>query len=480
MNDKLYIMYEIEKYESSIIELEKWDFKSNLSNFTKELIEESNIKDEDEKLMFINGIRGVINRLKNIKSVEDGKLYLSEIIAKEKPDFGLNNLILSPTGSGKTSFIKLLAKGAEGKDSLLLVSTTSLKRKLVPIDEKEREHLSNRMYSTKQKKIYGPGEERILVMTYYEFGEKMRYSYDFAKKFSRIFCDEVHSLIAYQSYENSVNLFILMRYLFENHEGQTIYHFTATSEHIDKLRDLSDEIMRDVKIFNYLDNPDIKRYISLSSYKIHGIEQIRSHLIARKESFKYFGYKIFAFCKTIESQKRMKKICEEEGYSAQAYWSVNNEEKPMSDEQKEEMEKMIKEGLLPDKYDVVIINSALQEGWDLKDPRVKLAIINTRNETEHIQALGRIRGDLDVLVYKVSQDEEVDFFIDFPLHLLDKPLDTNMKKELISKFNLRDKQGRLLRWTSISKILEKQGFIIKTKRFNVDNKRKTFTIVTPR
>lgn len=480
MNNKLNLMYEIEKYESSIIELEKWDFKKELSSFTKELIEDSNIQDESGKRMFINGIKGVISRLKTGKSLEDGKLYLSEIIAKEKPDFGPNNLILSPTGSGKTVFIKKLAKEAKNRESLLLVSTTSLKLKFVPSDEKEREILSNRMYSTKQKRIYGEGHEKILVMTYAEFGEKMKYSYDYAEKFSMIFCDEVHSLIAYQTYESSVNLFLLMRYLFEEHENQTIYHFTATSEHIDKLKDLSDRIMRDVKVFNYLDNQEIKRYISLSSYKIHGIEQIRSHLIARKESFKYFGYKIFAFCKTIESQKRMKKICEEEGYTAQAYWSVNNEEKIMTEEQTEEMEKMVKEGRLPDKYDVVIINAALQEGWDLKDERVKLAIINTKNETEHIQALGRIRNDLDVLVYKVSQDEEMDFYIDFPPKYLGKPLDTKDKKELSKTFNLRDKQGRLLGWNSVAKILENQGFLITSKRCKINNQRRIFTTITPR
>ena len=61
-----------------------------------------------------------------------------------------------------------------------------------------------------------------------------------------------------------------------------------------------------------------------------------------------------------------------------------------------------------DKYDIIIINSAMQEGWNLYDERVKLAIMNTTNETEYAQSLGRLRRDLDVLVYKVDKDEMIE------------------------------------------------------------------------
>lgn len=480
MVEKLSLMKEIDNYESAIIELEKWNLKDELSPFTSDLILKIEITSEESKRVFIKTIEKVIERLKSTKLKEDEKLYLSEIIEKENPEFKSNNLILSPTGSGKTSFIKKKAKEYPESKCLLLVSTTSLKRKFVPQDEKKREELSNRMYSTKQKKIYGNSKENILVMTYAEFGENMRFSNKFAKQFSVIFCDEIHSLISYQSYNDSTNLFLAMRYLFSKNENQIIYHFTATCEHIENLRTLSEEIMEDVEVFNYLSHPDIKRYMPLSSYKIHGIEQVRSHLKARKESFKYFGYKMFAFCKTIEGQKRLKKICEEEGFSAQAYWSVNNEEKVMTEEQTQEMEQMIETGKLPDKYDVVIINSALQEGWDLKDERVKLAIINTTNETEYVQSLGRIRNDLDILIYKVSLDEPADFFINFPTKLLYKPIDSQLKKELAKEFDFRDKQGRNLGWPSVEKALENQGFILSNKIVNIEGKRKRVTIVVPR
>lgn len=232
------------------------------------------------------------------------------------------------------------------------------------------------MYSTKNKKVYGDKSYKILVMTYAEFGENIKYSLSFQEQFDKIFCDEIHSLPLYQSYNDSSSLLLAIHYLFSKNESQKKFYFTATTEQLDILKNKSKDLFKHISYFDYLSHPDIKRYMPLSSYKIDGIEQVRPHLKARKESFEYFGYKMFAFCKTIEGQKRLKKICEEEGFSAQAYWSVNNEENQMSDEQIKEMEQMILDGKLPDKYDVVIINSALQEGWDLKDERVKLAIIH--------------------------------------------------------------------------------------------------------
>lgn len=473
MRDKVELFELIESYEKIEFELSKWHPETNLSEEALALI--GSIKSYEDQKKSLNFIRRLIKDLHDKKSKSDGKMYLSEIIKEDNVAFKTNNLILAPVGSGKTHFIKSLIE--EGSHVLLLVSTTSLKRKMIPIERSKRKELSNRMYSTKNKEVYGEGTHKILVMTYAEFGERVNSSVIFSKQFDKIFCDEIHSLPLYQNYSKSIPLALAIRELFTVNEKQQKFYFTATTEHLDNLRKNTEGIMDELLIINYLEDERIKRYMPLSSYKIKGIEQVRPHIQSRKESFKYFGYKMFAFCKTIESQLRLKKICEEEGLTAQAYWSVNNEDKVMSEEQIKEMYEMLNSERLPNKYDVVIINSALQEGWDLKDHRVKLAIINTTNETEYTQSLGRIRNDIDILVYKASESEQKDPYIDFPHELLEKPLDVNEKRKLCRKFNITDNNGRLYGWTVIERMLEKQGFTIVSKQIVIDGKRKRVSIV---
>lgn len=475
---KVQLLEKLELYEKVEIELSKWSPDFKFSEEVSNIVEiGGKIQTYEERDRFLKFAQELIKNTKEEKTENDGKLYLSELIERDKVSFGSNNLILSPVGSGKTEFIKTQIK--ENDNILLLVSTTSLKDKMVPLDEKLRKVNADRMYSTKNKKLYGKGSHKILVMTYYEFGERVKFSPRFFYNFNKIFCDEIHSLPLYQSYNDSSALLLAIHYLFLKSNQQKFY-FTATDEYVRELKSKSTDLFQDIQEFNYLDHPDIKRYTPLSSYEIDGIEQVRSHLQARKESFHYFGYKIFAFCKTIESELRLKKICEEEGFTAQAYWSKNNEEKEMNEQQIVEVEKMISEEKLPDKYDVVIINSSLQEGWNLKDSRVKLAIINTTNETEYVQSLGRIRNDLDILIYKSKEKKSDKLYINFPPELIEVPLDRNMQEQLRKQFNILTDRGTLIGWPKIKEILENQGFIIVNKQMTIDKKRKKVDIVYSR
>ena len=477
MNNKLDLMNEIEKYEDALIDLSTFKESSTLKSSTIKLIGE--INNEKEKISMVKVIEKFIDRLKKKREEKDhNKIFLSEVIEKEKPKFTNNNLILSPVGSGKTTFAKSLIK--ENDHVLFLVSTTSLKESLVPNNEEKRRFQKNRMYTTKNKKIYGKENYKILIMTYAEFGERIKYVDDFAKQFSLIICDEIHSLPLFQDYDNSPTLLVAMRYLFSTHENQPKFYFTATDEHIKKLQKSSEEIMRDVTIFNYINYPNIMKYVPLSSYKITSIEQVRHHLRARKESFDYFGYKGFAYCKTIRSQERLKEICEDEGFKAQMYWSTNNEEKQMTEQQINEAAKIIDTGIFPDEYDIIIINSAMQEGWNLYDERVKLAIMNTTNETEYVQSLGRLRRDLDVLVYKVDKDEMIEQFLSIPKKYLDTPLTSIDKDELCEELGLYNNNGRLYKWQTIKALCKNQGFLITDESPTINGKRQRVSIIHSR
>lgn len=474
--NKFDIMKEIEEYEDAYIDLSKWQENKELNKKTLSLIGDVKTKEEKESMLII--VERFIKKLKAKRETRTpGKLFLGEIIEKENPKLNSNSLILSPVGSGKTTFAKSLIK--DNDHVLFLVSTTSLKNSLVPKDKEKRKIQGNRMYTSNIKKVYGEGNYKIYVATYHEFGKRIEYVNDFAEQFDLIICDEIHSLPLYKEYDNSPTLLVAMRYLFDYHKNQPKYYFTATKEHLDALRIQSEEIMRNVSIFDYLNHPDIMKYVPLSSYKITSIEQTRLHLRARKESFEYFGHKIFAFCKTINSQKRLKEICEDEGFKTQMYWSINNEQYKMTDKQIKEMESIIDTGILPDEYDVVIINSAMQEGWNLYDERVKLSIMNTTNKTEYIQALGRLRRDLDILVYRTEDSDKFDF-LSIPKEYLDIELIKEDKDKLCKKLEIYNNRGDLYKWQTISKMLRNQGFLITDKNILINGTRTRVSIIHSR
>ena len=387
-------MKKIEHYEAMILELEQWKKGDKLTDSTYNKVGE--IGDELQRDKIIKLLKEYIATTR-IAIPDNNKIYLSEIVKREKIKFANNSLILAPVGSGKTTFTKSLIK-ENNKEKLMLVSNTTLKNSIAPDDDEIKKIKSDKLYTTQNKKVYGELDYKMHVMSYAEFGNRIRSNNDFTEKFDQIFCDEIHSLPGYQQYRDPASLALASKYIFDLHEGKEIYYFTATKENLEALKKKDPSALRNVTTYNFLDHPDIKQYMALSEYKINGVEQIRPHLKARIKSFNYFGYKCLAFNKTISGQKRIAQIAKEEGFTPLVLWSVNNESDPMDTEQLSARSKLLKDGKIPAPYNFLIINSAMQEGWNLEDRMVKLAIMNTINETEKIQSLGRLRHDIDILV----------------------------------------------------------------------------------
>lgn len=412
------------------------------------------------------------------------ELYLGEIIEKEKPIWGSNNLILAPVGSGKSTLIEEhLISGTSGK-MIWLVSNSALKEHIAPNNNEERKARASigkakRIYTTQNEARYGDGNYEIHVMTYAEFGQRIFLDLDgnFTKNVNKIFCDEIHSLPTYHSYGQSSSLGSAMQYLFNKHEHHQIFYFTATNENLLKLEKQHPGVMKYVTIFDYREHEDIRKYITLSEYKINHISQIRPHLKARRKSFTERGYKGLAFSRLISTQEEIAKIAKEEGFTPIVLWSVNNKNKQMDEHQIKMRDIIIRTGLIPEPYNLLIINSSMQEGWDLDDELVKLAIINTTNETEKIQSLGRIRRDIDVLIYRTY--EEMNFNeIKIPEAFINVVLTPEDKDELCETINLRDNNGRVLKWSAIQKILKEQDYNIENKQLIHEGKRVRASIIT--
>lgn len=479
--DKLKLLNEM------IVELERRKASLSTNDFLK-MSREERIKyidkiDEDEEQ--IKSLNEEINKLISYAPDLSDKLYLTDVIDIEKPKFGDNNLIISPVGSGKTTLITERLVEDEDKTYLMLVSTQSLKDSLAPNDNKIRETYANRMFTSKNKSVFGSKMYKIYVMTYAEFGEKIYANNEFLikNKIDKIFCDEIHSLPAYIKYGGGRNLGLAhaQRLLFNKIEGVQVFYFTATDSNIIQEENERIGTLSSIEIFNYSNYPNIMRYMPMAVREINNVEQIRNYLKDRKLGFKYYNYKGMAFSKTISSLKKIEKIVIEEGYNPLVLWSENNGEHKMTKEQKEARKKLLETNEIPEPYNFLIFNSALQEGWNLKDDSVKLAILNTTNETEYIQALGRLRRDVDLLIYRTN-DKKIDTTnsnLVIPDGYIDVPLNSEMKEQLAREINIINTNKKNASWTTIKKILSNDSkYEVKDSTKNIDGKRTRITIIS--
>lgn len=472
-NKKINRMKRIQELESLIIELENYQI-GECNEALKEAFGEIPTLETKEKLIAFSKDNLEIMRNENI---DNDKKYLSEIIQEENIQFTSNSLILAPVGSGKTTLIKdILSKDKPGK-KILLISNTALKNSLCPEDYKNLESLD--LYTTVGERMLSKQKTKtgMHVMSYAEFGSRIKYKNDFLKNVSQIYCDEIHSLPEYQEYNDSVSLSHAIKYLFDSHADKQIFYFTATDENLKKLEKKAPGILDNIKTYNYLNHPEIKQYMVLSEYEIEHINQIRSHLQARLKSFNYFGYKCLAYTRRISGMKKIEEIAKSEGFVPLTLWSINSDE-AMTETQLEARNALLTSGEIPEPYNFLIINSAMQEGWDLKDNSVKLAIMNTVNETEKIQSIGRLRGDLDVLICRAKDKEKLHENVRVKQSFLSKPLSADDKKDLCFDTGILGRRGEPIKWNSLKKLLLDQGYEVKDCTKVIDGKQRRVSVIT--
>lgn len=391
------------------------------------------------------------------------KKYLSEIIIERKcmDKFKSNNLIISPTGSGKTSFIfgELIKEG----NYLYLCDNSNLKSAI---------ELKDRTFSNR-KDLYGFANYQVEVMCYKSFGKKIRFNNSIVKEYDAIFCDEVHNLIDYQFINDDTDLSHAIKELFKQYDNTKIFYFTATPYNLELLKKKCGDIDKFVKTLDLTNNREIKRYVNLVTDQFSSYKQIPTLLDNKSESFICNRRKALIYTRGIETMLKLESEISNLGeyFKPICIWSANNEKYPMSDTQIKVREHLIKTGMLLEPYNVLIINRATETGVDIVDKDMLYCIINTTNLTEQIQARGRLRHDIIELSLKADNKiiQKDTYNID---EFLNRPLTKEDKDMLCEKLNLFDNQGRLLKWTRVKNLLVKQGYkvIYDNKSKRIDGK----------
>ena len=120
----------------------------------------------------------------------------------------------------------------------------------------------------------------------------------------------------------------------------------------------------------------------------------------------------------------------------------------------------------------------MQEGWNLFDNKVNWAILDTLDITEQIQALGRIRKDIDLVIKRTRDEKQVTFKIDLPDYYLNKELTQEDKEVMCDELRILDAKGRLRKWPTIKKYLKDSGYIIKDSILTVHGTRTRVSVIS--
>ena len=440
----------------------------------------------DSKLLSI--VKGVISSLSpelEIRAMDEIRKYKTLNELWHERGYRVSNgisLIVAPCGSGKTYFtFNTLIQGEKLENIVYLCDTSNLKR-AVRLD-KDYSHLC-RFYSKNDDNNVvnnsiefgeGFGENKITVMTYAQFGYYAKRNLDSFKKIKLIVMDEAHQIVDYRmkfDNEDSDMYEVAIEKIKSLSRQAKVVMLSATPELITYNKGL-----KVPTTYDFSNEPEIKRLRENIVIPYRTNREIKKVIKDFKKVTTRTGVKMLVYTDRIATVNDIVKTCFNEGVRAVGLWSLNNKENVMSTHQLEVLESVVKDGMIPDNIDILIINASLQTGINIKNNDIDWVLVNSTNKTTQIQARSRVRKDIDRLYLK-SEDSEISNDIELDEKWLNRPLTSNDKKELSNEIQLYDERGRLIKWKGLSLRLIEQGYKIEDLTKVIEGKRVRISIIT--
>ena len=128
----------------------------------------------------------------------------------------------------------------------------------------------------------------------------------------------------------------------------------------------------------------------------------------------------------------------------------------MTDEQHRIRRTLIESESFPDNIDVLLINKSCETSINIR-PYVDYMIIHSTETDTKKQALGRYRGNID-LVYVLWPSESLKF--ELPVQMLNTPLYKEQLNDFILENNSRNSKGEIMKMPSFEKLLLELGYLI--------------------
>lgn len=423
-------------------------------------------------------------------------MFLSELIEEKKYKIEKNkiNIIVSPTGTGKTSYFfeGLVNEYPNKRRIVYLVDTNMLE------DSMLHEHRQDMVIYDKRWRedlfLSGNGfgflkeiENKVVVMSYHKFGFLIQKYPDILNCLDLVVIDEAHNLVKYseidifklkreyelasdENIEKASKLLNGCSYLayniptfVKNHNIDWLL-MTATPSKITKNKEYAG------MIYDVLQGTVLKGYDTKNIYIFDNIKNALK-LIKKKND-----YKILAYAQTIKQCEFLQQQFNSLGFKSVALWSKNNLNRPMSMEQLLTRQYVIENRKLPDTCDVLIINDSMQTGWNLDDELVQLVVCNTSESDTIVQVRGRVRHDIETLMHRgYCNNHKID---SIPDDFIGKELFKEDIVRLEDTLDLYDKKNRKIKWRKIKQLILATGkYEITSRRKQDRNKKYTVHII---
>ena len=370
--------------------------------------------------------------------------YLSEVININDLGYGCINLINAPCGSGKTTFalnklVKLTEDTNDGwsKNMLYLIDTKNGKEQLLRNGTEYINSLGDAYWKI----------DNITVMTYAGYATlcKKAPEKDIWKSDAVIVLDELHNCIKYSKWDkNDIHktALDLLTARIQQYDNIVIALSATPKVIIDYFENFTDSDSGYVRIIEPLD--EVRHYEDAHTEKYYNLKQILNKIEAGSKGIIYVPH--------ISEINKYQEYLTNKGIRAASFWSVNNTDHPMTQEQISLREYVINNQKIPNNVDVLLINKSCETSINIKS-HIDFMIIHSSEEDTQIQARGRYRNDLERLY--LYDEDVINEIIIIPDKWINKKLYKSDIVTMIEELNLRDdtrhliKKPTLLKWLKI-------------------------------
>lgn len=363
------------------------------------------------------------------------------------------NLIKAPCGSGKTYFAKGLKRLAVFDKMLYLIDTKTGKDQLLEGAEKEWINVNG----TSLEVVDG-----ITFMTYAGFAKYCDNSYAGRQRWMEdavIICDEFHNAIKWSKWANDNNLHGRALDLLRErimHESNLVIAISATPN---RIRKEFSAVLHDVPVHGeplHYENGTVESYTNLEAL-LQTVPQ---------------GQRGIVYIQRITHIENCMKVMSARGFRTAAVWSTSNKEHPLSKEQMEVRDYIIKNAEIPPNIDILFLNASGETSINIgnkektKYPIDFMIVHNTQLDVQE-QVRGRYRNDLDRLyLYKPLRADDMEKAPVIPERYLNEKLTRKDIIKLIWLLGIRDDKGVLVKPPKFKELLINTGYQVQEGRTN--------------
>ena len=396
--------------------------------------------------------------------------YLSELLTPDQFAYGRVNLVIAPCHSGKSTAARKLISdfGFMPEKVLYLIDTTAGKESLLSHEMAQTIPYEWAEWVDPSWHVHDSYKDRFVTMTYHHFGECWRCNPFFLWDVDLIICDEMHNLLKFAKIQESkreklgipdgIDVHLTCAHAFDaltklttapSHARPMIIAITATP---DQLLRAFEKHQTPYHAFDYRGKVHYDKTRNRVYYS--DFKSIADQLVDRAIIY-------------VPTINQMLELADYLDYGLQnivCLWSIHNEEHPMSDEQLAVRDAILKTECIPEDIDILLINAAYETSINIRNEDFNTVIIHSANPDVQTQVRGRLRHDIDTLYLHDKSHEHISDY--FPEEYYDRLLFWEEKNEIIERMHMTDKNGRLLKWPSIQKLLKKDGLIVTEGRVN--------------